>query len=128
VQKNDLANSDFQQLKEVKTPLELGGTAMMQEVVILPSGQLQVALAGSICGIEAKMIRESLFGYIDRGNCSIFVDMTKVDYVDAAGLEMLVSIQRRAGEKSGYLKVQGLHGIVKELFELTQMDKVLEIL
>ena len=100
---------------------------MIQEVTVTPK-QLQVVLSGSIYVEEAKAIRESLIGYIDRGHQSISMDLSKVDYIDGTGLGTLVSINKRAMEKGGNVKIKGLQGIVKDLFELTRLNKVFEII
>lgn len=99
---------------------------MIQVVTVTP-GQLQVAFSGNIYVEEAKAIRESLNGYIDRGYQSISIDLSGVDNIDGTGLGALVSIHARAKGKGGYVVIKGLHGSIKELFELTRLNQVFDI-
>ena len=99
---------------------------MIQEITVT-SEHVLVNLSGSIYVEEAAQIRESLIGYIDNGHKTFIVDLEKVDYIDSSGLGTLVAIQKRALQNGGSVVIKGLHGLVKELFELTRLDKVFEI-
>jgi anti-sigma B factor antagonist len=99
---------------------------MIQVVTVTPL-KLQVAFSGSIYVEEAKAIGESLNGYINKGYQSISIDLSGVDYIDGTGLGALVSIHARVRGKGGNVEIKGLHGITKELFELTQLNKVFDI-
>jgi len=99
---------------------------MIQIVAVTPK-QIQVVLSGELCTAEAKMIRESLTGYIDSGNSSISIDLSQVDHIDRNGLGALVFIHLRADEKQGRFVIRGLQGKLKELFELARLDKVFYI-
>jgi anti-sigma B factor antagonist len=52
------------------------------------------------------------------------VDLSHLDYVDSAGLEVFISLHKRCVKEGGSLAVRGLSGPVKELFEITRLDKV----
>ncbi len=89
--------------------------------------QVVVMLSGSIYVEEAAAIRENLLQYIDKGFKKYLIDVANVDYIDSAGLGVLVAIQKRALQNGGGVVIKGLSGIVKELFELTRLTKVFEI-
>ena len=76
---------------------------------------------------EAKTIRESLIRYVDNEHSFISIDLSQVDHIDRNGLGALVFIHIRAMEKKGHLEIKGLHGKLKELFELARLDKVFDI-
>jgi len=99
---------------------------MIQVVTVTPK-QIQVVLSGGIYAEEARAIQDSLIRYIDSGHQFISIDLSEVDYIDVNGLGTLVSIHKRAMEKKGHVAIKGLHGNIKELFELAQITKVLEI-
>ena len=98
---------------------------MIQEVTVTPK-LLQVVLSGSIYVEDAKAIRESLIGYICQGNPLISIDLSDVDYIDCSGLGTLVFVNKQAQLKGGRVEIKGLRGSVKELFELTRLNKVFE--
>ena len=89
--------------------------------------QVRVTLAGLFCEEEVLALQTTIFGYIGKGHVSILIDLSAVDYIDGSGLETLVIIQKRALKHGGSVTIQGLQGLVKDLFELTRLDKVFKI-
>ena len=53
--------------------------------------------------------------------------MTDLSYIDSAGLGALVSLLKRASENSKELRLFGLRGNVKKIFELTRLNMVFNI-
>ena len=68
-----------------------------------------------------------LLGYIEKEHKNFIIDFAGVDYIDSSGLGMLVAIRKRALENGGSIVIKGLHGLIKDLFVLTRLDKVFEI-
>ena len=99
---------------------------MIQVVTVTPP-QVQVALSGDIFAAEAKTIRESLTGYIDRGHLFISIDLSQINFIDSNGIQALVFLHKQAMGKNGHVKIQGLQGKIKELFDLAELNKVLDI-
>ena len=93
----------------------------------LVDNQVQAALQGAIYVEEAAALRETLLGYIEKGHNTFLIDFSTVDYVDSSGLGTLVIIQKQALQHGGSVTLKGLHGLVKDLFELTRLDKVFDI-
>jgi anti-sigma B factor antagonist len=90
--------------------------------------QMQVSFSGSIYVKEAMEIRETFIALINQGQKFFLFDLSQVDYIDSPGLGVMVLIHKRASRNGGNLKIRGLQGIVKDLFELTRLNKVFEIL
>jgi anti-sigma B factor antagonist len=55
------------------------------------------------------------------------IDLSKVDFVDSAGLGSLLSCLKKAKSAGGELKVFGLTKSVRSLFELMRMQKIFSI-
>ena len=100
---------------------------MIQEIIVAENHVL-VTLSSSLYVEEVAQLRESLIGYIEKGHNKIIIDFGDVDYIDSSGLGTLVSINKQALQNGGSVVINGLHGLVKDLFELTRLDKVFEIL
>lgn len=100
---------------------------MVQEVTVI-NNEVHVALNGSIYVEEATAMREKLIEYIEKGHKRLVISMQKVDYIDSSGLGVLVAVQKRVVQHGGSVAIKGLQGMVKELFELTRLTKVFEIL
>nr|WP_092072671.1 STAS domain-containing protein [Dendrosporobacter quercicolus]NSL48934.1 STAS domain-containing protein [Dendrosporobacter quercicolus DSM 1736]SDM48102.1 anti-sigma B factor antagonist [Dendrosporobacter quercicolus] len=89
--------------------------------------QVTVTLNGSIYVEEAASLREQLIDYIDKGHSIFCINVASVEYIDSSGLGVLVAIHKRALQNNGKVIIKGLSGIVKELFELTRLNKVFEL-
>ena len=99
---------------------------MIQETTVVEN-QVLVNLSGCIYVEEAAQLRESLVGHIDKGHKTFIIDLGGVDYIDSSGLGTLVSIQKQALQHGGGVTLKGIHGLVKDLFELTRLNKVFDI-
>lgn len=97
------------------------------EIIPLERNVIQVVLAGNLYVEEATELRETLIEQIDLGVHSIRLDLSSLSYIDSSGLGVLIAIQKRCTQKKGFVKIKGLQGNIKELFELTRLTKVFEI-
>ena len=55
------------------------------------------------------------------------IDLSRVDFVDSAGLGSLLSCLKKAKTSNGNLKLFGLTKSVRALFELMRMQKIFSI-
>ena len=99
---------------------------MIQDITVIEN-QVLVILTGSIYVEEAAHLRERLLGYIDKGHKTFIIDFGGVDYIDSSGLGTLITLKKRTLQNGGNVVIKGLHGKVKDLFQLTQVYKVFEI-
>ena len=88
------------------------------------NGQVIVSLSGSMYVEEAAILREKLLAFMESGHKEFIIKLNKVDYIDSSGLGVLVAIQKRALQMKGSVTLVGASGVVKELFELTRLNKV----
>lgn len=91
------------------------------------NNQTHVILEGNIFVEEAKKIREALIELINKGQISILLDLSQVDYFECGGMGMLVAIQKRAMLSGGSVKIKGIQRLLKKQFELYYLTKVFEI-
>ena len=88
------------------------------------NGQVIVTLVGSMYVEEAAILREKLIAFMESGHKEFIIQLNKIDYIDSSGLGVLVAIQKRALQMKGGVILTGASGIVKELLELTRLNKV----
>lgn len=88
---------------------------------------LVVDVEGDLDARVAADLKEGLNGKIDDGNSWLLINLTEVPYMDSAGLGVLVSGLKNTNRKSGDLRVYGLQPDVKNIFELTRLNKVFQI-
>ena len=101
---------------------------MAIQQVTIGNNQVRAAFSGSIYIEDAVEFAENLTELIDQGHTTLLIDLADVDYIDSAGIGALIAIHKRALERNGGLVVKGPKGIVKELFELTHVVKVLHVI
>ena len=100
---------------------------MMISQLVIANNQAPMVLEGSIYIEEARSLQEKLFRLMETGTRNIAVDMSAVDYIDSSGLGALVSVNKQLLRKGGSMKICGIQGLVREVFELTRLDRVFAI-
>lgn len=100
---------------------------MLENRATVNGNQVRVELTGNIYVAEAAVLRDFLLGYVNKGQTKLTIDFTDVEYIDSSTLGVLVAVQKKALQNGGGVVITGLHGLVKELFEMTRLTKVFEI-
>jgi len=84
-----------------------------------------VALGGRLDALEAVGLRELLAGYHEEGVHNLIVDLSKVEFVDSAGLAALVKAMKDARAQGGDVRlVRSPNPDASRVFELTKFDQV----
>jgi len=88
------------------------------------NGKVIVKLAGDLYVKSVAGLREELLKLIWAHKIFYVFDMSELRYIDSAGLGLMVTIQKRVIPQGGEVRMHGLQGVIKELFEQTRLDKV----
>ena len=99
----------------------------MKADIKMINNKVVIKLEGSFYVEDALLIRTKALSYFEAGHNNFLIDLSQVDYIDSSGLGVLVAIQKRALQMKGGVKIAGATGIVKELFELTRLNKIFEM-
>ena len=75
-------------------------------------------LTGQIDIYTAEEITKIIDAHMDKGNFKVIIDLTNVTYLDSAGVSALINAKLKLSKKSGDLRLVGLKGKAKEVFEL----------
>ena len=70
--------------------------------------------------------KEVMADRIEKGNDRIVLDISSVEFIDSAGLAAFVHTLKLLQQKDKFL-ICGAQGAVKNVFELTRMDKVFQL-
>lgn len=76
---------------------------------------------------DAALMRQSFKDALDKGEKNFIINFAGTDYIDSAGLGVVVGIHKKALERGGGVKLVGVKGNVKEIFHLTRLSKIFEI-
>lgn len=88
---------------------------------------LIVDVTGDLDARSAGDLKLTLNEKIEGGKVWILVNLSEVPYMDSAGLGVLVSGLKNTNRQNGDLRICGLQPDVRNIFELTRLNKVFQI-
>jgi len=86
-----------------------------------------MVLSGQIDNYTAEEITKIINQYINNGNSKVIIDLTKVNYLDSAGLSALVNAKIKLSKRNGGLRLVGLKGKAREVFDLAGLIQMFDI-
>jgi anti-anti-sigma factor len=66
-----------------------------------------------------------VLGTVDGQMCTI--DLAELEFIDSAGLGMLLLARDRINERKGTIVLKGAHGQVRKMLELGKFDTLFEV-
>ncbi|MBD2566503.1 STAS domain-containing protein [Anabaena lutea] len=84
--------------------------------------------SGTINAPKGNEIRRQINDLVSAGAEIILIDMKDVNFIDSSGLGALVSAMQSLRKTNGKLFVCSINAQVKMIFELTKVDRILQIL
>lgn len=117
-------------IRMVFAPPSLYNDAMPLSATIerLPEGIAVVTLTGPVTlGSSLQLTDSQIRAAIADGATKLAIDLTGVNYMDSAGLGMLVYAYGAINEKNGSFRLCGVTARVLSLLQLTKMDTFLAI-
>lgn len=91
-------------------------------------GQSTVELRGEIDAYSAPRLRRCLRALTDAGHRRIVLDFKGIEFIDSAGLGVLLGATKCLSERSGELVVTSPRPQAAKLLEMTGLDTVLTVL
>ncbi|MGQ0501925.1 MAG: STAS domain-containing protein [Panacagrimonas sp.] len=98
--------------------------AMMNASAEQRGGALWIRVAGRIDSVHAPEFERSVMPAIEAGDGQIVFEMAEVDHVSSAGLRVFLRAAKRARVHSGPILFHSMRANVREVFELTGLDKL----
>lgn len=86
-----------------------------------------VKIEGEIRTEDARKLGETFETLLEDGDLDLVLDLDGVSYVTSAGLGHIVSVAAVLRRRGGNLGVAGLKGDVRKAFEVTRIDRVVEV-
>lgn len=90
-------------------------------------GMTIVDIVGEVDLYSSPKLRSDLLNLTKSENEKILLDLSQVKYMDSSGVATLVEALQQAGKYGGKLKLANLRDAVKDVFELSRLDKVFDI-
>ncbi len=79
----------------------------------------------NICSVPE--IDDFINNLIEQNKNSFILDLDELSYIDSSGLGALITITVKLKKKGGSLKIIGLMGFVRKIFEVTNSTALFEI-
>jgi len=86
-----------------------------------------ISLQGRLEKESSRQLAEAFEQQSKRGVNSLFVDLHRVNFIDSAGIAVLVTGMKQLRAKGGDLGIIGLQPGPRSIFELMALDKVFAI-
>jgi len=85
-----------------------------------------VCLQGRIVNGETASLREVVDSQMNAG--AVVLDLARVSTIDASGLGLMLALRKQAEAKGVGLKLMNVSKFVKQVFEITRLDTVFEVI
>jgi len=86
-----------------------------------------VSIRNELDASTAQRAKEAFGALIDGGAVRLVMDLSNLDYIDSAGLGVLVSTLKMLRARGGDLRLFGVKDSVKMIFDLTRLSRVFTI-
>jgi anti-sigma B factor antagonist len=86
-----------------------------------------VHITGEVDLYSSPEVRKEILKLTKAKTPAIVVNLENVNYMDSSGVATLIEGLQQCGKYKGRFALAGLRSSVKEVFELTRLDKVFEI-
>lgn len=80
-------------------------------------------LAGRMDIESAARFEPACESCISEGFTTLVIDVADLAYISSNGLRSIVSVAKNLKEKGGELRICGLTGLVRQVFEITQLTQ-----
>ena len=74
-----------------------------------------------------NLVKEFRDAYSEHLNCQFVLDLRKVDYIDSAGLGMLLNMQKHLNCADGQIKIINTLPQVRKILLISRFDKKFQI-
>jgi len=98
------------------------------EIDVLKKGNISILqISGDVDLYSSPQVREQVVNLIDKKNPNLLVNLADVTYMDSSGVATLVEALQLTNKKGGKLKLFNLGNAIRDVFELSRLDKVFDI-
>jgi anti-anti-sigma factor len=102
-----------------KSNLSIERTQVSDHVVLIVSGRMDAE--------NAPQFEEKCKDCMAEGHTSLVADLSGLTYVSSMGLRMFLSVAKMLQGKGGALRLCGLKGLVKQVFEITGLMQAFSV-
>jgi anti-anti-sigma factor len=95
--------------------------------IIEADGTQLINLSGRLDSVTSNILESSLQKLFEDQGILVAINFSELHYISSAGLRVVLMIAKRAKQAKGRLVLFGLQSHVKEIFEISGLLKILEV-
>ena len=99
----------------------------MESEKIIKGDVVIFRIKGDIDAYSSPSLKDKIVKEIDNGVKRVILNLTNVDYIDSAGLGVLVALLKRIKKEQGVLRIAGLKPNIMKIFQLTRLNQIFDI-
>ncbi len=98
------------------------------ELEVLEKDNLAILkITGDVDLYSSPKVRKQILSLVKKSCQNLLVDLAGVTYMDSSGVATLVEALQLMNKKKGKLKLYSLKPAIRDVFELSRLDKVFDI-
>ncbi|NKB58997.1 MAG: anti-sigma factor antagonist [Alphaproteobacteria bacterium] len=98
------------------------------QMAVKTVGDVQVlAILGKLDTHTSPEAQDRLIGLIDDGAKAVLVDLKELEYISSIGFRVFLMAAKRLRSEDGTLRICGINGNVKEVFDISGFTTVFDI-
>ena len=86
-----------------------------------------IKIKGDVDLYSSPQLRKQILALANKKNGKILIDFLEVTYMDSSGVATLVEALQMINRNGGKLRLFNLRQPIKDVFELSRLDRVFEI-
>ena len=90
-------------------------------------GIMVIAVSGELDASSSGQLTVTIEPLVSQGRPWLVIDLQGVNFIDSAGLSVLVRCFKHARGAAGTIRLAGLQPSVRRVFELTRLDRVFDL-
>ena len=99
------------------------------EITITEEGnQIIAAFDGRLDTVAAQQIEETITPLLEHANHAIILDCEKMPFISSSGLRIFLKIRKEVEAKGGKMQLKGVCPDVMQVFKMTKLDSIFEIM
>lgn len=84
-------------------------------------------IKGDVDLYSSPQVRSQIIALVNKKHINLLVDFTDVTYMDSSGVATLVEALQLTNKSKGKLRLFKLRQAIRDVFELSRLDKVFDI-
>lgn len=101
---------------------------MKTTIIEKTSEKITVALQGELDTVAAQQFAKDMEPVMAEESKLILIDFSELDYISSAGMRIILFAQKTVRAKGGNVQIKGMSEDIKQIFQLTGFDQMIEIL